>query len=109
MKYTKNHRLLTAADFRYVFERPKKIKAGPVDFYIRLNEKGIARLGLAVPKKAVKRAVDRNRLKRLLREQFRRHHPVLLGYDVVVVVRSGNAQGLASQWQKMIIALEGGR
>jgi ribonuclease P protein component len=101
LKYTKSHRLLTAKDFRYVFEKPKKIKAGAVDFYIRANALQLARLGLAVPKKAVKRAVDRNRFKRLLREQFRKHQQQLAGYDIVVVVRGTNAHGLAKQWQKV--------
>jgi ribonuclease P protein component len=45
------------------------------------------RLGLAVSKKQARRAVDRNRLKRLIREAFRRRHPVLAGFDLVVMVR----------------------
>lgn len=31
-----------------------------------------SRLGLAIPKKLSKRAIDRNRIKRLIREQFRK-------------------------------------
>jgi|GEM_PF-3976772 len=42
-----------------------------------------ARLGMAVAKKCAKRAVDRNRLKRLARESFRQHKHSLAGFDIV--------------------------
>lgn len=48
-----------------------------------------ARLGLVVAKKHLKRAVDRNRFKRLVRESFRAHQQQLEGLDVVVLARSG--------------------
>jgi ribonuclease P protein component len=47
-----------------------------------------ARLGLAISKKRVRRAVDRNRLKRLARDVFRRHRAALAGLDVVVMARA---------------------
>ena len=43
-----------------------------------------ARLGLVVGKKLLKRAVDRNRVKRVIREQFRRLRPQLPPVDLVV-------------------------
>lgn len=46
-----------------------------------------ARLGLAIPKKHIKKAVDRNRLKRLVRESFRINQENLGSFDVVVLVR----------------------
>jgi ribonuclease P protein component len=49
---------------------------------------GPARLGLAISKKQVRRAVDRNRLKRLAREVFRHHRAELAGNDLVVMARS---------------------
>ena len=45
------------------------------------------RLGLAIAKKCARRAVDRNRLKRLVRESFRRHRPGLQRLDLVVMCR----------------------
>lgn len=50
----------------------------------------MARLGLAVSKRAAKRAVDRSRLKRLARESFRRES-TLVGCDVVVIARPAAA------------------
>jgi ribonuclease P protein component len=43
---------------------------------------------LAISKKQVRRAVDRNRLKRLAREVFRRHRADLEGLDFVVMARA---------------------
>ena len=45
-----------------------------------------ARLGLVVPKRVLKRAVDRNRVKRQIREAFRLARPTLPPWDIVVVV-----------------------
>ena len=43
-----------------------------------------ARLGLAIAKRVARRAVDRNRLKRVAREAFRCRDPALDGYDLVL-------------------------
>ncbi|VAX08184.1 Ribonuclease P protein component [hydrothermal vent metagenome] len=56
------------------------------------NSLGVPRLGMAVPKRQLKRAVDRNRIKRLTRESFRKHQTQLRGLDVVVLVRRGIMQ-----------------
>jgi len=45
---------------------------------------GDARLGLVVGKKLLKRAVDRNRVKRIVREQFRLRRSKLPVCDLVV-------------------------
>ena len=42
------------------------------------------RLGLVVGKKQLKRAVDRNRVKRIVREQFRLHRAGLPACDLIV-------------------------
>jgi len=51
-------------------------------------------LGIAVAKKMAKRAVDRNKLKRLIREAMRKPNSTLLGnHDVVVRLRKPIGQG----------------
>ncbi len=55
------------------------------------NELGHPRLGLAVSKKSARRAVDRNRVKRLAREQFRHAQWSLPAVDLVVMTRPGIA------------------
>ena len=43
-----------------------------------------ARLGLVIAKKLLKRSVDRNRVKRIVREQFRQCRASLPPYDLIV-------------------------
>ena len=48
------------------------------------RSEGSARLGLVVGKKLLKKAVDRNRVKRIVRENFRLRRCQLPAYDLVV-------------------------
>ena len=54
---------------------------------VRSEVIGPARLGLAIAKKRAKRAVDRNRIKRVARESFRCHRHRLAGVELVVMNR----------------------
>jgi len=48
----------------------------------------LSRAGFVCSKKTAKRAVDRNRVKRQLRESMRRVWPeIVAGYDLVLIVR----------------------
>ena len=60
----------------------------------RSNPLGHARLGLAISKRVSKRAVERNRIKRLLRESFRRVRHLLPPIDLMVMARE-QAAGVA--------------
>lgn len=51
------------------------------------NQRCAARLGIIATRKALRRAVDRNACKRIVREAFRDHLAELAGFDVVVVCR----------------------
>jgi len=81
-------RLLTARDYERVFQQPQKSSSKAFTVLARQSGRGLARLGLAIPRKQIRRAVDRNRIKRLVRESFRRHQDLLQGLDVVVIGRS---------------------
>lgn len=50
------------------------------------------RLGLAIAKRYVRRASDRNRIKRLTRETFRLNQHKLAGIDFVVMARTAAIQ-----------------
>jgi ribonuclease P protein component len=67
------------------------LRTGKTGFIVlyRSNECGVARLGLAISKKCARRAVDRNRLKRIARESFRIHHHSIPGVDIVILGTHG--------------------
>ena len=89
-------------------------RAGGHCFNLRYapNALGYARLGLAISKHVSKRAVDRNRLKRLLRESFRRVRNRLPAVDLVVMAREPAAAMEGSRllpqidelWEKLRVA-----
>lgn len=88
--FTKSQRLLTAADFKSVFDAPiKKIHTPHLLLFIGKSDKPTARLGLAITKKKLKSAVDRNRIKRLTREAFRKHCGKMGAIDLVLIVKVG--------------------
>ena len=80
-------RLRLAGDFAAL--RTSSGRLGGRCFHVRYRPNGLghARLGLAISKRVSKRAVERNRLKRLLRESFRRIRDQLPSVDVVVMAR----------------------
>jgi len=53
---------------------------------VKRKRQGIARLGVVVNKKGTPRAVDRNYVKRLIREQFRIRKRDLVDMDIVIRV-----------------------
>jgi ribonuclease P protein component len=71
MKFSRHSRLLKEADFKSVFQQP--IRSGDESFRILARANGIQRhrLGMAVAKKGCATAVGRNRIKRVIRENFR--------------------------------------
>ncbi|CAM1000478.1 ribonuclease P protein component [Rhodanobacter sp. Root179] len=80
-------RLRRPGDFAAL--RTSSGRAGGRCFHMRFreNELGHARLGLAISKRVSKRAVERNRIKRLLRESFRRVRHQLPPVDMMVMAR----------------------
>jgi len=83
-------RLLTARDYRHVFETAAfKVHGKGLMALASPSECGHPRLGLIFSKKNVRRAVDRNRLKRIVRESIRLHQHRLPSVDIVVLARRG--------------------
>ena len=87
--FNKTRRLLKKSDYDYVFEKAKKLVTPEFIILHRENNLGQARLGLALSKKSISKAHDRNRIKRLLRETFRTRR--LAAFDVVFLARKGVA------------------
>ena len=86
---THTARLSQPDHYRRVFDSPEyKVSSGAFLLLAAPGATQSSRLGVVVAKKAIRRAVRRNRIKRLVREQFR-HHPFDKAIDLVVLARSG--------------------
>lgn len=89
VRFSKRSRLINAHQYGRVFARGRRLGERQFLAIAAANNLPVARLGLAVSRKTAHRAVDRNRLKRLVRESFRHHQEELEGLDVVVIARHG--------------------
>ncbi len=88
--FCKTARLLTPRDFKQVFNQVSfRLSSANLVVLVRARSFGNARLGLIVARKNARRAVDRNRIKRIIRESFRKTQKQLGCYDYVVMTRKG--------------------
>ena len=70
-KLPKAARLAKPAEFRRVYEQGRRFEGRFMTVFILPNENTVHRLGITASKKAIGKAVKRNRAKRLLRESLR--------------------------------------
>ena len=90
MTFDKSHRLLNASDYKAVFDNaPFRASHHNLLILSRLNEFSNPRLGLVIAKKHIRLAVQRNRIKRILRETFRLRQHDLKNIDIVVLAKKG--------------------
>jgi len=78
-------RIKTAGEYDYVFASPCRVANRCFTALARPNQQAHPRLGLIISKRCAKSAVQRNRLKRLIRESFRHSQAGLAGLDIVVI------------------------
>lgn len=94
--------MLTPEHFKYVFQQPSRASSSEITILARQNNLEHPRLGLTVAKKHLKRAHDRNRIKRLCRESFRLAQHDLPNYDFVIVAKQGiGALNNRTLWQTL--------
>lgn len=83
-RFTRPQRLLKTDEFSSVFSLRRTQANAFFQVWSQPNQLGHARLGLVVGKKADKRAVGRNYIKRTVRECFRQQAAMLSSVDLVV-------------------------
>lgn len=104
----KNARLLKAADYNHVFDKPVRSSDRYFTVLARPNKLLHARLGMAFSKKRVKLAVARNRMKRISRESFRLTEEkynadfvVLAGAECAKATNQQLFHSLQQHWQQL--------
>ena len=87
--YSRQYRLASKNEVQSVFAaKPKKVSHNYLLILYTPNQLDHARLGLIVGKQHLRRAVDRNRVRRIIRDSFRLQKDQLRGLDLVVMIRS---------------------
>ena len=104
--FSREARLLKPAEFKRVFDNTEWRGSTPHLLVLSAsNQANQARLGFVLAKKQIKHAVDRNRVKRLIRESFRQNKHRMESRDFVVLARSGVTELDNQQIRDMIDAL----
>ena len=94
--FSRELRLLTPTHFTYVFDNAIPAVSPSFTILARTNTLPSPRLGITLAKKRIRKAHDRNRLKRLIRESFRHKQHDLPNVDIIVIGKSG-ADKLSNQ------------
>ena len=93
-RFPKSARLTRRSEFMKLSKGGKKFHTPHFVVLSKKNDLGEARLGVTVSAR-VGKAIVRNRIKRLLREYFRRHRrDIPSAHDVVIIAKTG-AGGLS--------------
>lgn len=88
--FGKTRRLLKAEEYQAVFEGSSlKVSNKHMLFLAKPNGLEYSRLGLVIAKKNIRYAVQRNRIKRLIRESFRQYLFKQTNVDTIVLARRG--------------------
>ena len=85
--FPKTSRLKLASDFRNLLRNSKSFRENGLAIYFRKSNASESRLGIIVSKRVFKRAVDRNKIKRLVREFYRKErNKIVLPNDIAIRV-----------------------
>lgn len=87
-RFPRAARLLEKAQFDAVFAAKRRQQSPLFLLHVAPNAHDVARLGLAIAKRVVPRASQRNRLKRQAREAFRAVRESLPPLDLVLVAKA---------------------
>ncbi|EKD77940.1 MAG: Ribonuclease P protein component [uncultured bacterium] len=89
-RFLSKHPIRHAAEFDVVFKLGKRFSSACFVLIGLRTDRGYPRLGMVINKKNCALSVDRNRIKRVIREKFRLSQHLLLSVDVIVQLRSSS-------------------
>jgi ribonuclease P protein component len=89
---SRRHRFVARGSFGPVLGAARKLRGTLAVVHAAPGFAGRSRLGVALTRRLVPSSVERNRVKRVVREVFRRHAVKQAGLDCVVTLRAAFAR-----------------
>jgi ribonuclease P protein component len=109
---SRRYRLSGTGEFDALFRRALRHDGRYLQLLSSPAARSPGRAGFAIPAKALPRAVDRNRLRRMLREVLRSARPAIESYDVILRLKRGVPRvefvRCAAEAAQMLASLLGG-
>jgi ribonuclease P protein component len=108
--FPRTARLLKPGDFAALKGKSRRISVRHFLAEFSANDQPTCRMGQAVSRRVSKRAVDRNRIKRLVRESYRHVRAELPHVDILLIARSSAVKtpsaelrdDLSMLWKKLL-------
>lgn len=96
-------------DYQHVFAKAKRFQSDGLTVLARKNAHAHPRIGIMVAKKHVSKAVQRNRIKRIIRDCFRKAKGEIPAVDLIFIARKdigklSNSElrdGLTKVWEQL--------
>lgn len=109
-RFSRDDRLLTKAEYKFVFDQSNKVTQRHLLALFKPNLKPHGRLGLVIGKRVANSAVARNKIKRIIRESFRLNRKQFQGIDIIVIARqqcdtldkAKLREGIDKLWEKLL-------
>jgi len=95
---SRRHRFAGRGSFAVALRSPRKLRSASILLHVASGRGAESRLGLTIAKRLTRRSVDRNRMKRLAREAFRRHAVKSAGLDLVLAPRQPFSRDAEADW-----------
>ncbi len=111
-----SQKLRTSQQYQFVYKHGRRYDSRYVTLFVVPNEQSVDRFGITASRRAAKNAVDRNRMKRLLREAIRTVNSKLpdnkaAHYDWVLNAKRSlleiKLETLSEELQRIVVAVVG--
>ena len=85
--FSRRHRFTVQGSFGAILRTSRKLRSPHAVLHVTTGTPGSSRLGVALTRRLIPSSVERNAMKRALREAYRRHVVKRAGLDLVVMFR----------------------
>jgi len=101
--FSRAQRLAHKPQFDAVYQQGRRLSDPYFLILAKSNSQSLARLGLSVSARSVGNAVNRNRIKRIIRDSFRLNNAGLPAVDIVVNTRTAARSATNDELRKSLV------